>query len=92
MLIELEDCKAEETLEEQLAIVRGEIWEADEALKLYRADKCGKTRAEVLFELLDVINATFTAISMEFTEEEIEAGVQYTDGKTFVRGYRKDCD
>jgi len=90
MEIELEDCKPESTLEEQLVVIQGEVKEVSDAIKKYRCEPNGKTRAEVLFELLDVVNATFTAIAMEFNDDEVEAGVQYTNGKTYVRGYRKD--
>lgn len=90
MNIELEDCKPESTLEEQLGIIQGEVDEVSKAIKNYRSEDSGKNRAEILFELLDVVNATFTAIAMEFDDDEVEAGVQYTNGKTYVRGYRKD--
>ena len=92
MLIELEDCKAENSLEEQLCVIRGEVNEVEEALKKYRENENPKTRAEILFELLDVVNATFTAIGMEFEEDEAEAGVQYTNAKTYVRKYQKDAE
>lgn len=71
----------------QLDHIREEISEANYALSKFEDTKSNKERAELLFELLDIINATQTAISMEFTDEEVAAGCQYVNAKNFVRHY-----
>jgi hypothetical protein len=88
--LDLELCKGEKTLEKQLEKIKSEFYEAEFALEEYTNKPNGKNRAEILFELLDIINATQTAIMMEFTEKELEEGITYTNAKSYIRGYLRD--
>lgn len=90
MIVNLELCKGEKTLEKQLEKIKSEFYEAEFALEEYTNKPNGKNRAEILFELLDIINATQTAILMEFSEDELQEGIKYTNAKSFVRGYLRD--
>lgn len=89
MVIDLDLCEGESCLEKQLVKIKSEFYEVEQALEYWLKYPSKKNRAEVLFELLDVINATQTAIMMEFTEDELEAGIKYTNAKSYVRGYLK---
>lgn len=90
MIIDLDLCQGESDLEYQFNKIKTEFFEAETALENYRDEPSGKKRAEILFELLDVINATQTAIMMEFKEDELEEGIKYTNAKSYVRGYLKE--
>lgn len=92
MIIDLDLCQGEKTLEKQLEKIKSEFYEAEFALEEYTNKRNGKNRAEILFELLDIINATQTAILMEFNEDELQEGIKYTNAKSFVRGYLKKED
>lgn len=93
MIIDLDVCRPELTIEDQLKKLEEELGEVKEAVKAYRASeksKSGrpdKTRAEILFELLDVMAAAQTGIYSMFNEDEIIAGCQYTNAKNFIRHY-----
>lgn len=86
--ITLKVCRPDISMEAQLEHVGLELEEAVASLARYRNEATGKNRAEILFELLDVMNAAQTAIYMEFTEDEIQEGVNYTNAKSFVRQYQ----
>ena len=86
--ITLKVCRPDISMEVQLEHVGLELEEAVAALARYRNEATGKNRAEILFELLDVMNAAQTAIYMEFTTDEIQEGVNYTNAKSFVRQYQ----
>lgn len=86
----LEVCKPEATLEAQLDHCGSEFEELVQALAMYRNNQTMKHRAEVLFEALDNITCLWTFIAMEFSKAEIEAGVEFTNKKNFVRHYLLD--
>ena len=86
--IHLKVCRPDVSMEAQMEHVGLELEEAVAALARYRNKATRKNRAEVLFELLDVMNAAQTAIYMEFNEAEIREGVNYTNAKSFVRQYQ----
>ena len=90
MMIDLDLCKPEKDMKTQMAHIDEELIEARIAFDKF--DKTGndKDRAEVLFELLDTMNAAQTAICMMFNDDEIAAGVQYVNAKNFVRHYLED--
>jgi cell fate regulator YaaT (PSP1 superfamily) len=90
MNIDLNICKPAETLEAQMEHIGLELEEATIALAKFRNEPNAKNRAEILFELLDVMNAAQTAICAEFRESEINAGVAYTNSKSYVRHYLLD--
>lgn len=92
MNINLDLCKSEKTIDGQMSHIYEEYIEARAALYIYQTRRREKDRAEVLFELLDTINATQTALCMMFTEEEIIAGCKYVNAKNFVRHYLKDSE
>jgi hypothetical protein len=85
--ISLAICKPEATMEEQLEHVGRELEEALLALARFRRNGTSKNRAEILFELLDIMNAAQTAIYMEFADDEISAGVTNINSKNYVRHY-----
>lgn len=90
MIIDLDICKPAETLEAQMEHIGLELEEATVALAKFRNEPTAKNRAEILFELLDVMNAAQTAICAEFYKSEIMAGVNYTNSKSYVRHYLQD--
>jgi D-ribose pyranose/furanose isomerase RbsD len=87
MIIDLDVCRPEISMEEQLEKIKEEVKEVEKALVAYKVSRCKKDRAEILFELLDVMNAAQTGIFNMFKEDEIVAGCQYVNSKNFVRGY-----
>ncbi|KHM51614.1 hypothetical protein SAMN02745671_01681 [Anaerovibrio lipolyticus DSM 3074] len=93
MIIDLDVCRPEVTIEEQIRKLEEEVVEVWDAIKAYRKCEKGKkdkARAEILFELLDVMNAAQTGIYSMFNEDEIVAGCQYTNAKNFIRRYLVD--
>ena len=87
MIIDLDVCRPEISMEEQLEKIKEEVMEVEKALTAFKVTNCKKDRAEILFELLDVMNAAQTGIYNMFKEDEIVAGCQYVNSKNFVRGY-----
>jgi hypothetical protein len=87
MIIDLDVCRPEISMEEQLEKIKEEVKEVEKALVAYKVSRFKKDRAEILFELLDVMNAAQTGIFNMFKEDEIVAGCQYVNSKNFVRGY-----
>ena len=87
MIIDLDVCRAEISTEQQIEKIKEEVKEVEKALVAYKVSRCKKDRAEILFELLDVMNAAQTGIFNMFSEDEIVAGCQYVNSKNFVRGY-----
>ena len=87
MIIDLDVCRPEISTEQQIEKIKEEVKEVENALVAYRVSRCKKDRAEILFELLDVMNAAQTGIFNMFSEDEIVAGCQYVNSKNFVRGY-----
>ena len=87
MIIDLDVCRPEETVEKQMAKIQEEYCEVRLAVERATREKSAKNRAEVLFELLDLMNAVQTAVFQEYTDDEILAGCQYVNSKNFVRGY-----
>ena len=85
--IKLEVCTPEDTMEKQLEHVGMELEETTMALARFRNEITSKNRAEVLFELLDIMNAAQTAIYMEYADDEILAGVSLINSKNYVRHY-----
>ncbi len=83
----LEVCKSEKTLEAQLDHCGSEFEELVQALAVYRNEPTMKNRAEVLFEAMDNITCLWTFIAMEFSKAEIDAGVEFTNKKNYVRHY-----
>ena len=92
MIIDFDICKPEKTIDEQLLRIDEELMEVRGALAVYQVSQSQKDRAEVLFELLDTMNAALTAICIMFDSDEIAAGVQYVNAKNFVRHYLEDSD
>ncbi len=90
MIIDLDICKPAETLEAQVEHIGQELEEVTLAVAKYRNEPNAKNRAEILFELLDVMNSAQTAICSEFYKSEIMAGVSYTNSKSYVRHYLLD--
>ena len=86
----LKVCKPEETMEKQLEHCGKELEELVQAQAKYRNNSDMKHRAEVLFEALDAITCLWTFVAMEFSKAEIEAGVEFTNKKNFVRHYLLD--
>jgi len=87
MIIDLDVCRPKLTMEQQIEKIKEEVKEVEKALVAYKVSRCKKDRAEILFELLDVMNAAQTGIYNMFKEDEIVAGCQYVNSKNFVRGY-----
>jgi hypothetical protein len=85
--MKLEVCKPEKTYEEQLDHCGKEFEELIQALAIYRNEPTQKHRAEVLFEALDCITCLWTFIFMIFSRAEIDAGINVTNCKNYVRGY-----
>lgn len=86
----LKECKPAVDLEEQFGKCAEEVMELDEALHVYIANKTPKNRAEIAFEAMDVIVSATTLLNMIFNDEEINAAVDYTNAKNYVRGYYMD--
>lgn len=94
MIIELDLCRPDinnpdKDMKMQLDHIGDEVYEAKYALEKFKETKKNKDRAELLFELLDIINSAQTAISMEFKDDEVQAGCQYINAKNYVRHYLK---
>ena len=87
MIIDLDVCRPEISMEQQIEKIREEVKEVEKALVAFRLSRCNKDRAEILFELLDVMNAAQTGIYSMFNDDEISAGCQFVNAKNFVRGY-----
>ena len=87
MIIDLDVCRSELSTEQQIEKIKEEVKEVEKALIAFKVTNCKKDRAEILFELLDVMNAAQTGIFNMFSEDEIVAGCQYVNSKNFVRGY-----
>ena len=87
MIIDLDVCRSEISTEQQIEKIKEEVKEVEKALIAFKVTNCKKDRAEILFELLDVMNAAQTGIFNMFSEDEIVAGCQYVNSKNFVRGY-----
>lgn len=85
--MKLEVCKPEKTYEEQLDHCGKEFEKLVQALAIYRNEPTQKARAEVLFEALDCITCLWTFIFMLFSRAEIDAGINFTNCKNYVRGY-----
>ena len=58
-----------------------------QALAIYRNKPTQKNRAEVLLEALDCITCLWTFIFMIFSRAEINAGINVTNCKNYIRGY-----
>ena len=91
-MIDLDLCKPEKDMKTQMAHIEEELIEARTAFDKFDKTGSDKDRAEVLFELLDTMNAAQTAICIMFGSDEIAAGVQYVNAKNFVRHYLEDSD
>jgi D-ribose pyranose/furanose isomerase RbsD len=87
VIIDLDVCRPEISIEQQIEKIKEEVKEVEKALTAFKVTNCKKDRAEILFELLDVMNAAQTSIFSMFKEDEIEAGCRYINSKNFVRGY-----
>ncbi len=91
-MIDLDLCKPEKDMKTQMAHIEEELIEARTAFEKFDKTGSDKDRAEVLFELLDTMNAAQTAICMMFNDDEIVAGCQYVNSKNFVRHYLEVSD
>ena len=85
--MKLEVCKPEESYEAQLDHCGQEFEELVQALAIYRNKPTQKNRAEVLLEALDCITCCWTFIFMIFSRAEIDAGINVTNCKNYIRGY-----
>lgn len=85
--MKLEVCKPEESYEAQLDHCGQEFEELVQALAIYRNKPTLKNRAEVLLEALDCITCLWTFIFMIFSRAEIDAGINVTNSKNYIRGY-----